>query len=142
MKFVMSLVTVALLFLAVPRAALAQAATFKATLTWVDNSDNEDGFKVEKSSSQGGTFAEIASVAAGVVSYVDQPLDAGTAVCYRIKAFNVAGNSAPSPVACGNTPALPAGPGTTQIVITIATGPGPETSAAKAKAKAAEKPKK
>ena len=133
MKLFASCAVVALMFLAVPRASLAQANTFKATLTWVDSSDNEDGFKIEKSDSAAGTFAEVGSVAAGVVSYVDQPLAAGASVCYRILAFNVAGKSAPSPVACGTVPALPTVPGTTQLVITISGAP--ESGAAKVKPK-------
>ena len=133
MKAFVALAAVVLLFLAAPRASQAQANAFKATLTWVDNSDNEDGFKIERSDSQTGTFAEVGSVGAGVLSYVDQPLAPGTPVCYRILSFNVAGKSAPSPVACGTVPALPAVPGTTQLVITIAGGP--ESGAAKVKPK-------
>jgi len=121
MKIAVRLLAVAaLLTLALPQPSSAQAVTFKATLTWTDNSDNEDGFKIQRASSQSGTFTEIGSVAAGVVSYVDQPIAIGATVCYRIVAFNVAGSSAPSPVACANAPSLPAAPGTLQIVITVA----------------------
>lgn len=121
MKIVVRLLAVvALLALAVPQPSSAQAAnTFKATLTWADNSTDEDGFKIERASSVNGTFTQVGQVAANVVSFVDQPIAAGTTVCYRISAFNVAGTSAPSSVACANSPSVPAAPGTLQIIITV-----------------------
>jgi len=95
--------------------------TFKATLTWVDNSNNEDGFKIQRAlDGPLPTFAEVGQVGPNVVSFVDQPIQPGAAFCWRIVAFNVVGSSLPSPVACATAPSAPAAPGVLQIVITIA----------------------
>ena len=78
-----------------------RAAQF--TLTWADNSSNETGFRIERST-DGTSFAEIATVGANVVSYVDAGLPNSTTYSYRLCAYNTAGNSAYSNVATGTTP--------------------------------------
>ena len=86
-------------------AAIAQPGEVVAarplTLTWVDNSTNEDGFKIERKTGTSGTFAQIATVGAKVTSYIDSTLTAGTTYCYQVRAFNTAGNSDYSNEACG-----------------------------------------
>jgi large repetitive protein len=62
----------------------------KATLTWADNSDNETGFKIERSA-DGTTFTEIATVGANVTTYQDSSVN--KAYYYRVRAYNSAGNS-------------------------------------------------
>jgi len=62
-------------------------------LNWVDNANNEDGFKIERKTGAG-TFAEIVQVPANTTSYTDTPVTAGTTYSYRVRAFNAAGNSA------------------------------------------------
>lgn len=61
-------------------------------LTWTDNSDNEDGFKLER---QGGDkqWEEIATLDPDTTSYQDTGLECGTKYTYRVYAFNDAGNS-------------------------------------------------
>src|SRR5438132_2050352 len=72
------------------------------TLTWInDTSTWADGVSVERGTGNGGAFAEIARVGAGVTSYVDSNLTAGTIYCYQVRAFNVVGYSAYSNQACG-----------------------------------------
>ncbi len=82
-------------------------------LTWADNSDNEDGFKVERSLSGVAGFAQIATVGANVTSYSDTGLEPGTPYGYRVRAYNAAGSSAYSNIAITNTfdipPAAPSG---------------------------------
>ncbi|MBE2216549.1 MAG: fibronectin type III domain-containing protein [Opitutaceae bacterium] len=78
-----------------------QAAQF--TLTWADNSTNETGFRIERSTN-GSTFTEISTVGANVVSYVDAGLPNSTTYWYRLRAYNSAGNSGYSNVATGTTP--------------------------------------
>jgi Big-like domain-containing protein len=88
------------------------AASFQ--LTWVDNSQNEDGFNIERKLNTTGTFSLIATVGPDVTSYVDDNLANTTTYCYRVNAFNDAGNSAYTNEACGTTPAtspLPSGNG-------------------------------
>jgi YD repeat-containing protein len=62
-------------------------------LTWSDNSGNEDGFKVERSSNGGSTFTEIASVGVNVTGYNDTGLSSSTTYTYRVFAYNTYGNS-------------------------------------------------
>lgn len=75
------------------------------TLTWSDNSSNESGFRIERATGAG-AYAEIATVGANVVSYVDTGLPNSTAFSYRVRAYNGAGNSGYSNVASASTPPL------------------------------------
>jgi len=61
-------------------------------LTWQDNSDNEDGFRVRRSA-DGVNFAEIVVTAADATSYTDSGLAASTKFYYRVKATGPAGGS-------------------------------------------------
>jgi autotransporter-associated beta strand protein len=80
---------------AAPSAATASPLSdTEIRLDWTDNSGNEDGFRIERRSS-GGSYAQIASVGANVISFNDAGLTAGTTYDYRITAFNAAGDSAP-----------------------------------------------
>ena len=73
--------------------------------TWVDNSQNEDGFNIERKLGTTGTFSLLATVGPNVTSYSDNNLADSTIYCYRLNAFNSAGNSAYSNEACETTPA-------------------------------------
>ena len=74
------------------------------TLTWTDAANDEDGFKIERDAGPTGTFVQIATVGASVTSYIDSGLASATTYCYRVRAFNFAGDSAYSNQACGTTP--------------------------------------
>ena len=82
------------------------------TLKWTDNSNIEEGFKLERSLSPTTGFAEIAVVSSNITSYTDISLNSGTAYYYRIRAYNPAGNSAYTNVLQINTQQLniPAAP--------------------------------
>lgn len=62
-----------------------------AALSWTDNSDNEEGFAVERAVADG-AWEHLISVAADAVSYVDVGLAAETMYHYRVRAF-AAGDS-------------------------------------------------
>lgn len=69
-------------------------------LTWVDKSNNETGFKLErKTGSQG--YTEIALLDANAVIYGDTGANDGQLYTYRIKAFNQVGSSVYSNEASG-----------------------------------------
>jgi titin len=61
-------------------------------LSWSDNSDNEDGFKIERKE-LGGTYTEIKTLTANVTSYSDTGLNPNTTYYYRIRAYNSFGHS-------------------------------------------------
>ena len=74
------------------------------TLSWADNSTNESGFRVERSS-DGASFVQIATLGAGTRSYTDSGLAAATGYYYRVSAYNSSGASTPSNTALGQTQA-------------------------------------
>lgn len=57
----------------------------KVNLTWNDNSDDEDGFIIERAS--GGDFTEIAVLSTNVESYQDTTLSPLTTYTYRVRMF-------------------------------------------------------
>ena len=89
-------------------AAVWPVQTYAAqlTLTWTDASGNETGFKIERRVGLAGTYGEIAIPGANTTSYVDSSLSASTTYCYRVRAFNGAGDSDYSNAACATTPAV------------------------------------
>jgi len=101
-------------------ASPVMGATFKATISWVDNSDNETGFRVERALVPAGPYIEVGSVGIDQTAYVDQPINPGESYCWRIVAFNLAGDASPSREACAAAPDFPAAAGGTQVIITLA----------------------
>jgi hypothetical protein len=81
--------------------AAAPSAT-QVNLGWSDQSNNETGFKIERST-DGTNFTEIATVAAGMTTYGDTGRTASTRYYYRVCAYNSVGNSAYSNVASALT---------------------------------------
>jgi hypothetical protein len=79
------------------------ASAAQLTLSWTDASDNEDGFGIERRTGTSGTFARVASVSSNVNTYTDNNLASSTTYCYRVNAFNSAGNSAYTNDICGTT---------------------------------------
>src|SRR5438034_1869631 len=57
-------------------------------LAWQDNSPNETGFNVLRSTTgANGTFTTVATTGAGVTSYDDTGLDPKLQYCYRVQAI-------------------------------------------------------
>ncbi len=71
-------------------------------LTWIGNSDNETGFKIERSTN-GSTFVQIGTTGADTTTYSSGGLKRNTTYYYRVRAFNTAGDSAYSDTASAKT---------------------------------------
>jgi hypothetical protein len=113
-KFFGWMFAVACLFAACTSIQLV-AATI--TLNWTDNSTNEAGFKIEKSIG-GAAFVEVGVVNTDVKTFVDNSVFvSGVEYSYRVRAFNVAGNSGYSNTASLIWPSIPASPGVLLIII-------------------------
>ena len=76
-----------------PTGLVATRQSGRITLTWTDSSNNETGFSIERSP-DGHAFSQIATVAQNVSTYVDTSPGSSKFVFYRVRAFNLAGNSA------------------------------------------------
>ena len=81
-------------------------------LTWTDASNNETGFSIWRKTGSGGTYAEKATVTAGVVTYTDTTVLNGNTYYYKIKAtnqvyFDSAFCSEVSRIVTGITPGAP-----------------------------------
>jgi hypothetical protein len=96
----------------------------QVTATWTETSSNVDGFSIERASGTAGTYGAIATVAGGTTSFTDPNVTAGNTYCYRVRAFNGAGYSDYSNIACApvaNSYAL--------VVVRASTGTGTVSSA-------------
>jgi len=60
-------------------------------LSWVDRSDNEESFLVERSTSVEGGYIQIATVGSGATSYTDRTVFRKTTYYYRVRAVNSSG---------------------------------------------------
>jgi hypothetical protein len=74
-------------------------------LSWTDNSNNEDGFRIERCTNNNCTnFVQIAQAGPNTVNFVNGGLARNTRYRYRVRAFNASGNSAYSNIADVRTP--------------------------------------
>ena len=81
-------------------------------VSWQDNSSNESGFEVHRSTTgPSGAFNLLATTAASATSYSNGGLSGSSQYCYEVRAFKTTGNkrsySAFSSAACATTPAAP-----------------------------------
>jgi titin len=83
----------------------------QVTLTWADNSNNETGFQVQRSTSSSFTNPTNFNVAANATTYVDATTSQSTTYYYRVRAMNAAGGSAYSTAVQVTTPTPLATPG-------------------------------
>ena len=98
-KTVRSLLPAAVLLI-LSGGGLCSAFAGQLTLSWNDNSDNEDGFKIERSF-DGASYAEIGTTGADVSTYVDSSVVDDQDYTYRVKAYNLYGDSGYSNIATG-----------------------------------------
>lgn len=93
---------------AAPTSLTAQAASSsQINLSWQDNSGNEQGFKIERKTGAAGTWSQIATVGANITTYQSVGLTASTNYYYRVRAYNVAGDSVYSNEADATTSSQP-----------------------------------
>jgi len=82
-----------------------------ATLQWQDNSGNEQGFGIEMLSPTDADFTEVGTVDANTTQFsLSLTGNYGDVFCFRVYAFNAAGDSLDSNVACKTlleAPSLP-----------------------------------
>ncbi|HEX5222347.1 MAG TPA: S8 family serine peptidase [Verrucomicrobiae bacterium] len=83
----------------------------EVTLTWIDQSDSELGFAIERSS-DGQSYTITDTVGANRTAYSDRTVRPGNFYYYRLRAYNPGGSSAYITAAPVSTPqvALPAAP--------------------------------
>ncbi|MDZ7303603.1 MAG: fibronectin type III domain-containing protein [candidate division KSB1 bacterium] len=80
-------------------------------LWWTDNSNDEQGFGIERKIGTGGSYAPIDSNAANDTTFSDLGLTPGLTYFYRVFAYNVGGNSGYSnEVSVSIPPTIPAAP--------------------------------
>ncbi|HEX2781023.1 MAG TPA: hypothetical protein VHM30_16105 [Gemmatimonadaceae bacterium] len=90
------------------------------SLTWQDNSPNEDGFEVHRSTNgASGVFTRVAAVPAKSTAYSDIGLQQLTEYCYKVRAYRTNGGKAAysnfSNVACATTFGTPPAPATVTV---------------------------
>ncbi len=85
----------------------AAASSSQINLLWTDNSVNENGFSIERSTNGIDGWTEIGFAAANISSYADTGLVSDTTYHYRVSAYNVIGNSGYTNTAAATTLGLP-----------------------------------
>lgn len=83
--------------------AVTSGGKGSASLSWADNSSNEESFAIECSTTMSGGYIQVATVAANVRSYTDNTLFRKTTYFYRVRAANSGGKSGYSNVASVKT---------------------------------------
>jgi serine protease AprX len=86
--------------------AVTAASKSQINLSWSDNSNNEDGFKIERC--QGSTctnFVQVGEVGVSVKTFSNTSLTANTAYRFRVRAFHSGGASAYTSIVKTTTPA-------------------------------------
>src|SRR3984893_8158165 len=81
---------------------LTAVSSSQIKLSWTDNSNNETGFKIERSR-DGTTFVQKYVVGANVTAYSDSGRQAATKYYYRVRAYDSGGDSGYSNTANATT---------------------------------------
>ncbi len=92
--------------------AAAAISGVQINLSWVDNSTNEQRFKIERNTGTNGVYSQIGEVGPGVTNFNDTTLlPTSGYYFYRVRAGNAAGDSAYcAEVGVSPLPSAPAGP--------------------------------
>jgi titin len=81
-------------------------STNQINLAWADNSNVEDGFKIERAPDNAGSpgvWAQIGAAATNITGYADTGLSVNTKYWYRVRAYNAGGESGYSDLASDTT---------------------------------------
>jgi hypothetical protein len=78
----------------------------RVDLTWIDNSNNETGFIIERKTGINGAWSPVTTTLGNVTSYIDTTVSPGTLYVYRVRATNVSGDSQNSNEETVTTPQL------------------------------------
>src|SRR4030042_3786030 len=109
-----SFTTLAIAIPAPPGNLVADAeSSSQITISWTDNSNNEEGFKIERSPDGNTSWGEIVTLGAGITTFQNMGLSPSTTYYYRVRAFNAGGNSDYSNTTNATTPSyvpIPAAP--------------------------------
>ena len=77
-----------------PTQVTASAAAYnKVQVGWTDNSNNETGFEVYRSTSSGGALTIVGTTGPNVKSFIDSSVSGATTYFYQVQAVNVYGGS-------------------------------------------------
>lgn len=109
MKIILSLVTSFVLMMGI----FGVGEAGQNTLTWIDNSNNETNFNIERFVGTCGPviFTPLATVGSNVTTYIDNAVVEGTTYCYKVNASNSAGTSTYSNMVSRTVPlSVPAPP--------------------------------
>ena len=98
--------------------AVATSSLTAAALSWTDNSTNETGFVVERSTDNV-TFAAVATTSVNVRTYTDAGLATGI-YYYRVKAVNAGGSSAYATTSQSVVLTVPIAPSAVNPVVLVA----------------------
>jgi hypothetical protein len=71
--------------------AAVAASKGKINLSWTDNSNNEQGFKIERATTANGTYTTVGVTAPNITQFVDSGLTDNTQYFYKVSALNLAG---------------------------------------------------
>ncbi|MFM8393332.1 MAG: fibronectin type III domain-containing protein, partial [Acidobacteriota bacterium] len=78
-------------------------STSKITLTWVDASNNESGFRIQRAAAATGPWSTVRTTNAGVTTWEDNTVNENTTYHYQVIAFNAGGDALPSTPANATT---------------------------------------
>lgn len=82
------------------------ASASQINLSWTDNSSNEDGFQIERSTDNV-NFTLLAATGPNITTYGNTGLSANTTYYYRVRSFNTAGFSSYTNTASASTGPTP-----------------------------------
>lgn len=106
----------------------AAASQTRINLAWLDNSTNETGFEIRRSTTgPDGSFIVLATIGPNATSYADTGLTPATQYCYKVRAVSVGKKattySTLTAPACVTTPAPPVPPGPPQAPENVTASP-------------------